>query len=645
MNIYIPADQLVENPFPLWNDHFRKLLNHPETILTVSPTFSDSEKTKLETGLKQLYNQEALPNFVCDVSEISEKNIYLDFVGLSLPVSLPNKIRKIGFLSFNDDIPKKLEFYRSSAFEGIVSEIMPDEIPCNLRKELIIFFLTKCNFLPPCQNAIKIQKSSSPRIVVFESPDQPASGAFNITKPLEKLKGVEFSNISKLRSSKYNLDASSIVLADTNPQLHHCLRLASPVPTQILDNGISIDSPLRNFFFKSHYLNPNLIFPKKNLSIRESLTSAFKSTNEPFQCPTPVEDDSKQHERMLEFITEGKRLFDFSLPSDIIELNNSFSKSESSYAKWFFHPATEPLLMFLAKSIIGNDSKFKELDKKTIDFALDALCIIQMIDRSNLYLDRFSDLFDFKSVEVRKRFHQLCCTAHSTFGPKTKDGSNLHAEIAYKYIKKNFTTFFRADHAFLDLDTDKSLVSFMDLANENEKNSPSSKRYRLILLILTNQEEKAFEFCKNQESISIKNLLFVTMGLCFLLLKNLNLCRNSLKGFVYTESQYGKDYVFMVYLLCDVLISDSSSETYLSILEHYRLRKPSSKWWKIDLTVFAILINSKSLLNESLHNMYKLEAKERFNFKAEKYINKSDLIMPDSSLNKSKVEKFISLIQ
>jgi hypothetical protein len=95
--------------------------------------------------------------------------------------------------------------------------------------------------------------------------------------------------------------------------------------------------------------------------------------------------------------------------------------------------------------------------------------------------------------------------------------------------------------------------------------------------------------CKLQESQSDKNILCINSALCFGLLGKVEACRESLSLHKHIDSQYGKDFVSVAYLLANFLSGDIIENEVSKILDHYKSRKPSKAWWKTDFVVLAIL--------------------------------------------------------
>jgi hypothetical protein len=55
------------------------------------------------------------------------------------------------------------------------------------------------------------------------------------------------------------------------------------------------------------------------------------------------------------------------------------------------------------------------------------------------------------------------------------------------------------------------------------------------------------------------------------------------------DSQYGKDFTSIAYLLANFLSGDMIASQAPKILDDYKLRKPSKAWWESDFVVLAIL--------------------------------------------------------
>lgn len=587
MNILIPANQIIKKPYPLWNKYWKKLLSRQETFLLKSLISSEPPEDDLVKHVKALYQLEDYPQLLGELSPKIENSIVLDFEGKETFITEISKVRKIGFIGFNDDFEKKIERYAEMEFDAIISELMPDEIPTNLSSHTMDFFFSRHYFLPPQSVSFKIIESDSPKILFlkdsyYHNSNQRDQKLLDI---IDLVDSFEILSVNELEKKSHNICASSIVFAGINPQYKHSLRLSSKIPVSELNQGLSYESPLRNIFFDSNYLCHDLIFHQEPNSLRHKINQIIK--NKKSQDLKGVEIEEKEFSNLLFFLEHGKTEDRRRFHAADTTFRSLEKNDESKYPLWFFHPATEPYLRQLVRQI--KEKGLDIPDSQLVEFIFDAFFTVQLLDFNNLFFADFLTLFDINSKEVLERFHDLACKACKSFGQKVPEGSGLHAKISYKLAKQNFRSSFASQHPNFDQKTANTLIEFISLGQKLYQDSLTDKMYTLSLLILSNQDAKAYKFTKLQKTQSDINILCIYSALCFGLLGNAGACRESLSLYKHMDSQYGKDFTSIAYLLANFLSGDMIASQAPKILDDYKLRKPSKAWWESDFVVLAIL--------------------------------------------------------
>ena len=109
LNIFIPAYQIIKNPYPLWNKFWGQLLSSQGTFLLKSPSSPELPDDDLLKQVKDLFQLENYPQLTGELSQKIENAIVLDFEGRESFTEETSKVRKIGFIGFNDDFEEKIE--------------------------------------------------------------------------------------------------------------------------------------------------------------------------------------------------------------------------------------------------------------------------------------------------------------------------------------------------------------------------------------------------------------------------------------------------------------------------------------------------------------------------------------------------------
>ena len=137
------------------------------------------------------------------------------------------------------------------------------------------------------------------------------------------------------------------------------------------------------------------------------------------------------------------------------------------------------------------------------------------------------------------------------------------------------------------------------------------------------------------------NILHVTHSVCLAMQGKKEESKQALSNFRLLDVQYAKDYVTVAYLLAKVLVSDLHDEESEEIMRSYSKRKPSPKWWGIDLIYLGITMVIPSGTSAGLFAMCK-EHLLRNNILSENGLDEIHSSPKDH--DKTALEKFLSFL-
>ncbi len=645
MKIYITTSQIAESPYPLWHGFIEKLLLLKNTFIYTGGVLNDDEKKDLSKSLKKTYGLEKNPQYAWEIEGDSKKNVLFDFHADLAPMEEFSNFKKIGFLGFKDNFEEKINYYSSYEFDVLISEFLPDEIPSSLNEREISFFISTFYFLPPHPSSFKVTKSIEDQILIIID-------SRNITlkdkdlkylRILEQLKSFSILDVCKATTFQPTLSASSIFFANISPQYKHCFRISSPIKIVDLNHQIDLESPLRNIFFRTNYLEKDLIFKQNGLSLRGKLNGILnqKEEKEHIEFASNL-DPNEEFSRFLSSI-EGKNncaaLFNFPRT-----FGNKKIKivQKSFFPNWIFKPTTEAFLFHLIRTRIEQEKTGETTycyPKEVFDFIMDSYFLLQILDRNNLFFSNFLKLFDLTSENVLKRFHKVTTSAKSNFVENIPAVADWYSEIAYKLIKQELRLTFSSQKPSINQKTASTLLRFIHLGDSNQKDSLSKKMHIATLLILSDQGDSALESCRQEKESSDRNILSVSSALCFGICGDIDNCKEALLLYEFKNTQYGKDYVSVAYLFASFLAGIYEDELVSNTLQNYNSRKPSKEWWKTDLTILAILKTIPETLSPNLISICKDYLSVNLNF------NDKDLAILDSSFKRDeKSSSFLSKI-
>tara|TARA_B100001093_G_C26858943_1_gene1028890 strand:+ start:3072 stop:5024 length:1953 start_codon:yes stop_codon:yes gene_type:complete len=631
LNIYITASQLEESPYPLWHDFLKKLLLLKNTFILTEASLNNHEIEDLSISLKKTYGLAEDLNFAWEIEDNNKNNVLLDFHASLASMEKFSDFKKVGFIGFKDNFEEKINYYSSFEFDLLISEFLPDEIPHTLNEKEISFFISTFYFLPPHPSSFKITKSIEDQILIIIDSHSVTykDKDLKYLRILDRFETFKILDVGKTTFCQPTLSASSIFFANISPQYKHCFRISSPIKTEDLNQRIDLESPLRNIFFKTNYLEKDLIFKQNELSLRGKLNGILNQKKEEGSKEFASNlDPNEEFSRFLGSI-EGKNncaaLFNFP---------RTFGKErikivqKSFFPNWIFKPTTEAFLFHLISTRIEEEKSGEtsySFPEEVFDFIMDSYFLLQILDRNNLFLSNFLKLFDLTSENVLERFHKITISAKSNFVENIPAVADWYSEIAYKLIKQELRFTFSAQKPSINQKTASTLLRFIHLGDSNQKDSVNKKTRIVTILIISDQGDSALEFCRQEKESSDRNIICVTSALCFGIRGEIDNCKKALLLYEFKNAQYGKDYVSVAYFFASFLAGIYENEFILNTIKSYNSRKPSKEWWQTELTTLAILKTIPESLSPNLISVCKDYLSVNLNF------NEKDFVILHSS--------------
>jgi hypothetical protein len=265
-------------------------------ISKVSPTKVSIQECLQNQGIS--FSEE---NFVTEI-DLNDAGISLVALETTTREAIPSMEGKI-FASicgpFSQDWKKQIEICRERNVSGIISEILPDELPSNIGINELQYFCNTALFLPPCipQDEQSMGNHDYETIILKEGGEfrtesdfsAKIQSVFPILEQLDEFEIIQYSNSTDGKKIFENFGKSRAIYNLLHyPQLNLFLKLKRDDPI-LLNQESSWDSPLRNFLSDYSPLEFESSDQFKQLSVRTQVLNflAKNRTNMP-RCSKEV---------------------------------------------------------------------------------------------------------------------------------------------------------------------------------------------------------------------------------------------------------------------------------------------------------------------------------------------------------------------
>jgi hypothetical protein len=591
MYLFFYSNQLLQNPYPYWKVIFSKILLNQKAILLFNAKDSEENNDKTRQDIASLYD---VPKgcIRSDISiEVQEESFLFDF-GLSefTYPSFKSSSKTVGFIGFDDDINSKLSYYREKKSTLIISEILPHELPHEISEENLEYFINFHYFLPPTKLNINLQKSKEKRILIFHNSTKNSSSSKN-TSVLNALKGSDKINIIDISdlSSFAKIDGSKGISDLANPQANHSLRLASPFEIQELNSNTEKESPLRNLYFKSLPIKLDKPYEQKSPSFRQKIITCLHH-DDPEEFVTNYS-PAYQTEDEIKFLLSALKGQSIHLRQKIcLPITNIAKVPESIFPNWITHFATEPTLhqLFLKEKQLRSEN-CNDINTEFVPFIEEYLYFIHLVDYNNIYISHLRDLCAKPEIDSLDTFDRIASCIVKSFGTKTKETSEMHSNLVYKFVKLEFAGFYIHQNSSLNKETIGMLLNFLEKGKKFCPDGISPDMTKVQLLCMSNRYEEALDICSNNTSVSSANILYSILGLCAALSGDTKSCTKALESYQPTESQNAHHYVSIAYLVTRLYVPKVENDQHLNILKTYKSHNIKSSWWQTELMAMAIV--------------------------------------------------------
>tara|TARA_B110000003_G_C16653522_1_gene535362 strand:- start:4257 stop:6209 length:1953 start_codon:yes stop_codon:yes gene_type:complete len=646
MKFFFIANQLLKNPYPLWNVLLGKILERDETFILIENDSSQSSSNQIVDNLSSIYNiSESSINIHSEKGEAKSGALFLTEALNDESYGEFESLKTIGFIGFNDKIDEKLDFYNSINAEIILSEIIANEIPHVISDSNFSYLTSKGYFVPPLTDFISINKSSNKRTLIIEDSKKflsPLEG--NLLKALKSINNFYSIDLNQY-DGKEEIETEKIISFVENPQINHALILSSQVDVHFFDPKSK--NPYRCLYIEDSYVPQEVSFITNNRSIRSNIQSIIDysqnrtSSDKSNLINNPAQSIETEVKSLLNLIVNNERetlpYRSLSLPT-LPKVKKQLNLE--GLPSWILHFSTESFLHGLTNQL--HDSKNNHIQELTKD----ALCLLHAVDIDCEYLTSFKQLFPKPDKDYLNRFSRVAGTIPN--GNK-KYFPNLQAarsQIASRFLRAELPNCFISKKSTFGTDDYSRLLDYIYPRGEPSPSSSSSDMFKLQILTMDRQFEEALNFCRTSEDLSSKNILHTTFAILTALFEEYDYCAKALNSYQETDKQYAKDNVLVAYVTARLFVNETLDEKNLEIIiKAYQKRKPSAAWWMSDLICMAIVkLFPHDESSEAITNCIEF-LRKKCDFTDEDILALRKFVTPNDKKMKSLQRQFLTMLE
>lgn len=588
MKFFFIANQLLKNPYPFWNVFLGKFIENNDTCILTENNSVQLTLSQIKDKICSQYDvSESSFNTCSDDVDIDSGVLFL-FEPLIEDIHLKwESLQTIGFIGFEDKINEKLDYYNSIHTKTILSEMIPNEIPTIISDSNFSYFTNRGYFVPPFSKLIKINKSSSNRILIVEDSSKTYSTLeVNLLMALKSIDNFESIDLN-LYDGNEAIETSKVISFVQNPQTNHALILSSQVDVHFSDPNSK--NPFRNLYFEDSVEPQEFSFTENTKSIRSGIKSIIenikaKIDNDQSNLRKPAQTIESEIESLCNFISNNEKEL---LPHRTLSLPTIPKVREPKqilgFPDWSLHFSTEAFLNGL----------LNQLDKSKVDplqlLAEDSLYFLHSIDSDFNYFASFKKLFPRPDAHSLNRFSQATAKISNFSARYFKDVQEANIQITSKFLKVELPNCFVRKNATFDTNDYSRLLDYINTKTSSSIGSSSTEMYKSQILTMNREFDEALNFCKSFENLSTKNILFTNFAIMTALLGEYDYCSDALNLFQETDMQYAKDNVLVAYVTARLFVNELHDDKTLEIIKSYNNRKPSEAWWMSDLNCMAIV--------------------------------------------------------